>query len=91
MQYDNYNLTSSIAESFIFAMLSSDRDVTYAWAFTAQDIAVGSIGVFRKEKVHRLTGNKSCILMQTMQIAPCIFTRVYVIVRTYPKGDCVHV
>ena len=47
--------TVSDAESFISAMLSSDRDTTYAWAITVDDIAVGSIGVFRKDNVHRLT------------------------------------
>jgi len=43
------------AESFISAMLSADKDSTYAWAITVDDVAVGSIGVFRKENVHRLT------------------------------------
>ena len=47
--------TVSDAESFISAMLSSDRDATYAWAITFDDIAVGSIGAFRKDNVHRLT------------------------------------
>ena len=47
--------TVSDAESFISAMLSSDRDTTYAWAITVDDTAVGSIGVFRKDNVHRLT------------------------------------
>jgi len=47
--------TVSDAESFISTMLSSDRDTTYAWAITVDDIAVGSIGVFRKDNVHRLT------------------------------------
>ena len=45
----------SDAESFISAMLSSDRETTYAWAITVDDIAVGSISAFRKDNVHRLT------------------------------------
>ena len=47
--------TVSDAESYISAMLAADRDSTYAWAITVDDRAVGSIGVFRKENVHRLT------------------------------------
>jgi len=47
--------TASDAESFISLMLSSDRDKTYAWAITADGMAVGSIGAFRKDNVHRLT------------------------------------
>jgi len=43
------------AESFISAMLSAARDKTYAWAIAVDDIAVGSIGVFRKDNVHHLT------------------------------------
>ena len=47
--------TVSDAQSFISAMLSADPDKTYAWAITVDDIAVGSIGVFRNSNVHRLT------------------------------------
>ena len=47
--------TVSDAESYISAMISADRDKTYAWAITIDDIAVGSIGVFRQDNVHRLT------------------------------------
>ena len=47
--------TVSDAESFISSMLSADKDSTYAWAITVDDVAVGSIGVFRKDNVHRLT------------------------------------
>lgn len=45
----------SDAQSFISAMLSADPDKTYAWAITVDNIAVGSIGVFRNSNVHRLT------------------------------------
>ena len=47
--------TVSDAESYISSMLSADKDSTYAWAITVDDVAVGSIGVFRKDNVHRLT------------------------------------
>lgn len=47
--------TVADAESFISAMLSADKDSTYAWAITVDDVAVGSIGLFRKDNVHGLT------------------------------------
>ena len=47
--------TATDAESFISAMLSADRDKVFSWAITVDDVAVGSIGVFRKDNVHRLT------------------------------------
>lgn len=43
------------AEEFITAMLNSDKDKTYAFAITIEDKAVGSIGVFRKDNIHRRT------------------------------------
>jgi RimJ/RimL family protein N-acetyltransferase len=45
----------SDAKDFISAMLLADCNKTYAWAITVDDIAIGSIGVFRKGNVHRLT------------------------------------
>lgn len=47
--------TISDAKEYISAMLSSDDNSTFAWAITVDDIAVGSIGVFRKDNVHHLT------------------------------------
>lgn len=47
--------TISDAKDFISSMLTADRNNTFAWAITIDDVAVGSIGVFRKENVHRLT------------------------------------
>ncbi|GHV00426.1 N-acetyltransferase [Clostridia bacterium] len=47
--------TVADATVFISAMLSADRDKTYAWAVTVNNIAVGSVSVFRKDNVHRLT------------------------------------
>ena len=47
--------TTADAESFITAMLTVDKNTTYARAITVDDIAIGSIGVFRKDNVHRLT------------------------------------
>ena len=47
--------TVSDAKDFISAMLTADKNITFAWAITVDDIAIGSIGVFRKDNVHRLT------------------------------------
>jgi len=47
--------TVSDAKDFISAMLAADSNSTFAWAITVDDVAIGSIGVFRKENVHRLT------------------------------------
>ena len=50
-----YPYTVSDAEEFITAMLGADSDSTFAWAITADDRVIGSIGAFRKDNVHRLT------------------------------------
>jgi len=47
--------TVSDAEFYISEMLSADPGNTFAWAIAIDDLAVGSIGVFRKDNVHRLT------------------------------------
>lgn len=47
--------TVTDAADFISAMLAAESGDTFSWAITADDIAIGSIGVFRKENVHRLT------------------------------------
>ena len=47
--------TVADAEKFISAVLSADKDSAYNWAITLDDVAVGSIGVFRKVNVHHLT------------------------------------
>jgi len=40
------------AEIYITAMLEADKNTTYAFAVTAHDKAIGSIGVFRKDNIH---------------------------------------
>jgi len=47
--------TISDAKDFISAMLAADSNNTFAWAITVDDVAIGSIGVFRKDNVHCLT------------------------------------
>lgn len=44
------------AKDFITAMLKGDKDITYVFAITIEDKAVGSIGVFRKDNIHFKTG-----------------------------------
>lgn len=41
---------------FINTMLAADRNNTFAFAITVEDKAIGSIGVFRQNNIHRLTG-----------------------------------
>lgn len=50
-----YPYTAADAEEFITAMLSSDRTKTFAFAVTADDIVVGSIGIFRCDNIHSRT------------------------------------
>ena len=47
--------TEQDACDYISAMLSSDENNTFAYAITIDDRAVGSIGAFRKENIHRQT------------------------------------
>ena len=43
------------AEDFIRAMLTSDKETTFPFAIAYGDKAIGSIGIFRKDNVHRRT------------------------------------
>ena len=43
------------ATEFITATLAAEKDSQYAFAICIDDKAIGSIGVFRKDNVHRLT------------------------------------
>ena len=56
--------TVSDAEAYIAAMLSADCEKTYAWAITVDGIAIGSIGVFRKDNIHRLTAEMGYYLAE---------------------------
>ena len=51
-----YPYTEKDAEEFITAMLSAVKDTQYAFAITCVGKVIGSIGVFRRDNVHRLTG-----------------------------------
>ncbi len=44
--------TAEDAKEYITAMLTADKEMTYAFAITIGDKAIGSIGVFRKDNIH---------------------------------------
>lgn len=50
-----YPYTEADAKEYITAMLDSPKDSVFAWAITVDDRAVGSIGVFRQQNIHRFT------------------------------------
>lgn len=47
-----YPYTESAAKDYINAMRNADKDMTFAFAITADDSVIGSIGVFRKGNIH---------------------------------------
>lgn len=47
-----YPYTKKDAAEYISSMLSADKTKTFAFAITASDKAVGSIGVFRCDNIH---------------------------------------
>lgn len=47
--------TEQDAANYISAMLSADKNDTFAYAITIDDRAVGSIGAFRQSNIHRQT------------------------------------
>jgi ribosomal-protein-alanine N-acetyltransferase len=48
--YTKYN-----AEEYISVMISADKNNTFAFAVAVDNKVIGSISVFRKENIHRLT------------------------------------
>ena len=51
-----YPYTEKDAEEFIIVMRNAEKDSQYTFAITVDGKAIGSIGVFRKDNVHSLTG-----------------------------------
>lgn len=51
----SYPYTEDDAEDFISAMLSADKDKTFAFAITLHNKVIGSIGIFRQENIHYRT------------------------------------
>lgn len=50
-----YPYTAADAEDYISSALNAEKDSQYAWAITVDDKAIGSIGVFRRDNIHRRT------------------------------------
>lgn len=50
-----YPYTETDAEEFIASMRAADKSRTFAFAVTADDEVVGSIGVFRQDNIHSRT------------------------------------
>lgn len=50
-----YPYTEQDGADYISAMLSADENETFAFAITADDKVIGSIGVFRQGNIHRWT------------------------------------
>ena len=50
-----YPYTEQDGKEFISAMLSADENETYAFAITADNIVIGSVGIFRQGNIHRKT------------------------------------
>ncbi len=50
-----YPYTERDGAEFISAMLSADENETFAFAVTADNIVIGSVGVFRQGNIHRRT------------------------------------
>ena len=50
-----YPYTEKDAAEFIAAALSAEKDTQYSFAICLDEKAIGSIGVFRKDNVHRYT------------------------------------
>ncbi len=50
-----YPYTEQDGKNYISEMLSANEDETFAFAITADNKVIGSIGVFRQENIHRRT------------------------------------
>ena len=50
-----YPYTEQDGEDYISDMLSANEDETFAFAITADNRVIGSIGVFRQENIHKQT------------------------------------
>jgi len=50
-----YPYTVTDAEAFIASTLKAERDTQYSWAIVYGGKTVGSIGIFRKDNIHRYT------------------------------------
>lgn len=59
-----YPYTPADAGDYITSMAAAPPETAYTWAISIEGVAVGSIGVFRKENIHRQTGELGYYLAQ---------------------------
>lgn len=59
-----YPFTVTDAENYIRAILNAQKDSRYAFAIAVEDKAIGSIGIFRKENIHRRTAELGCYVAE---------------------------
>ncbi|MDR2546183.1 MAG: GNAT family N-acetyltransferase [Lachnospiraceae bacterium] len=60
-----YPCTEKEATAFIEATMNLDDDTRYLFAITCDNKAIGSMGVFRKDNVHRLTAEMGYYLAES--------------------------
>lgn len=96
--------TEADALDYIRAMLAADPDGTFAFAVTLDDRAVGSIGVFRQQNIHRRTAElgyyiaepywgKGCMTRAVLLACGHVFThsdilRIYAEPFAHNAGSC---
>lgn len=99
-----YPYTEQDGADYISAMLSADESETFAFAITADDRVVGSIGVFRQGNIHRQTAElgyyvaeeywgKGIMTEAVKQICEYVFDksdiiRIYAEPFAYNKASC---
>ena len=99
-----YPYTEQDGKEFISAMLSADENETFAFAITVDNIAIGSIGIFRQGNIHRQTAElgyyvaeeywgKGILTVGVKQICEYIFSesdiiRIYAEPFAYNKASC---
>lgn len=59
-----YPYSLADAESFIRSRLDADKNEAFAWAITDNGRVIGSIGIFRKGNIHRLTAEMGYYLAE---------------------------
>lgn len=99
-----YPYTEQDGKDFISDMLSADENETFAFAITVDNIAIGSIGIFRQGNIHRQTAElgyyvaeeywgKGIMTEAVKQICEYIFSesdiiRIYAEPFAYNKASC---
>ena len=99
-----YPYTEQDGIDFISSMLSANEDETFAFAITLDDKAIGSIGVFRQQNIHRQTAEmgyyiaeeywgKGIMTDAVKQICEYVFKnsdilRIYAEPFAYNAGSC---